>query len=707
MTSKFKWRMQSEAAECGLVCVAACMEMLGSDADLVSMRQRFSVSSRGLTLREVSDIAAAQDLTTRAVKCEVQELAEVRLPAILHWKFNHFVVLTGVTRKGKYRLIDPALGEREVSAAELNEAFTGIALEVTAAPGFQPRKKKSALNLLSLVSLKNGVGLGILQALLLSLFLQAYVIGSPFLLQLAVDESAMKGDRELLMTLAIGFALFAVFNASAELLRGIALQRVSALMNWDMTSRLFHHMLRLPLAWFQRRRLADALTRFDSLDPVRLLFANGLVAALLDGVLSIGVLTAMLVYSPSLALIVIVSTLLVAVLKIGTVPKGIQLGAKVLQTSIAEKGKRIETLRAMQTIKLMCGEGDRERDWANKFAETVGASQNSAHFQIGVRSVQTAIDSLSWIVLVYVGIGSVIEASLSVGMFYAFVAYRQQFSARVSNLIDQLVAWRMLDLHSDRLADIALQSREDGIDAPAPLAQSGGGAIELDAVAFRYGQYEPFVLRDLSLQVEEGEFVAITGPSGSGKSTLLKVLTGLYPPTVGDVRFGGISAKALGPAGVRRRMGVVMQDDELLAGSILDNVSFFEEKADIERVWHCLELAAIADDVRKFPMRLQTIMGDMGSSLSGGQRQRLFLARALYRQPKILVLDEATSNLDLSRERAVHRHLRDLNVTRIVVSHRPETMRMADRTLILADRRLLIADASALSALMGEPPIAA
>ena len=694
-------RMQSEISECGLACIAVCLQIHGVDTDLSTLRQRFSSSSRGLTFKEIAEIAAMLDLATRAVKCEVSDLSKLATPAILHWNFNHFIVYRRRSLRGKYQLFDPLAGEMEVDETLMSNSFTGIALEVFTSPGFQKRKERSPLSLWSLLRFRGGVGASLAQALLVSLVLQAYVLASPFFLQLAVDEAVLKGDTELLFTLALGFGLFSLFNAGAEVLRGFALQRVSSLLSWDMTSRLFHHMLRLPLSWFQRRRLADALTRFDSLEPIKALISNGFIAGVFDGVLSVALLIAMLIYAPYLALVAILITTLITATRLISIPTALGLGVKALQSSIAEKGKRIETLRAMQTIKLMSGESDRERDWANRFGDSVVASQANANFQVGIRSVQTLLEGTGSVILVYLASKSVLAGSMSVGMLYAFLGYRQQFGARVTNLIDQIVAWRMLDLHSDRLADIAMQQREDGIDQPVLSESSINGQIELTNVSYRYSSFEPFVLRNISILIEEGELIAIIGPSGIGKSTLLKVLLGLYPVTSGEVRYDGLPITAVGLNTVRKSLGVVMQDDELLSGSILENVCFFNSQPDHDLVWKSLSLAAIDDEVRKMPMQIHTLIGDMGSNLSGGQRQRLLLARALYRQPRILILDEATSNLDVMRERRIHQSLNELAITRIIVTHRPETMRLADRVLKFEQGRLVLTDAK--SGLKKEP----
>lgn len=404
----------------------------------------------------------------------------------------------------------------------------------------------------------------------------------------------------------------------------------------------------------------------------------------------------MFVFAPVLACVVLATLALYVTIRLATIPWTMKLGAAALSASIAEQGKRIETLRAMQTIKVMAAESEREGDWANKLAQTVKANQSSAIAQIVVGGTQSALDMLSLILIVFLGVQGIIANKMTIGVLYAFLSYRGQFSARAQSFIEQFVSARMLELHTYRLADIALHPLEPGIDQGMSSAVEMKGGIELRNVVFGYAPHEQPILRGVNIRIEPGEFVAIVGPSGTGKSTLLKVMTGLYPTSGGEVLIDGLSLSSWGPRAVRRNLGVVMQDDELLSGSIAENVAFFAEDVNVERVWSSLRAASIDAEVMAMPMRAETMVGDMGSSLSGGQKQRILLARALYRQPCILILDEATSHLDMGREKSINIALQQLSVTRVIVAHRRETVAAADRVIhieggvVVSDRRRIV-----------------
>ncbi len=690
MFNKRYWRVQSEVSECGLACLSICSSILGAELDMSTLRRKYHNSQRGVDLNQLIALASTLDMQCRPVRCEPEDLRHLTLPAILHWKLNHFVVLERVSRT-RFHIIDPAHGSMTLDRTELSDAFTGVAVEVNTTPSFRPRKQRSPLNIWSMLRFRGGIGTALIHTLVYSVILQCFVLLSPFFMQLAVDEGILRNDSNFLITLSVGFAFVAIFNSVAEAMRGVTLQRASALMGWDMSRRLFHHMVSLPLTWFHRRRLADALSRMESIDPIRQLVSNGLIGAILDGVLALGIIIFMFIYSPVIALVALCSSFIYVLVKLASLPISMKVGMASLQAGIAERGTRIETLRAMQSIKTMGGEFTRESLWANKYANLVRASLQTAYLQIGIGASRTLLDGLSMVIIIYLGTNAVLKGEFTIGALYAVVAYRQQLSTRLATLVDQCISWRLTELHSDRIADIALHPSEDGFDKDPTRAELIEGQIELRSVYFQYAAQEPPVLKDISLKINVGEFVAITGPSGCGKSTLVKVLTGLYPPSAGEVLFDGTSISAWGARVVRQRIGVVMQDDELLTGSILENISFFADCPDVDYAWHCLEIAAIREDVQRMPMQLETLVGDMGSTLSGGQKQRLLLARALYRQPAVLVLDEATANLDLAREQTIFFSLNALNATRILITHRPDTLRLANR-LIRMERGRIVSD---------------
>lgn len=331
---------QSEAAECGLACLGMAAHLCGSEIDLPWLRQNFPISLRGATLRDLAVIASGIGMTTRAIRCEPEDFVQLRTPAILHWGFQHFVLLKKVRGKKIY-IFDPSRGDRTVDLVEAREFFTGVAMEVAATPAFKKRRQRPPLKISSLLSFTPDIKRGLFQAVILSVIIQIYVIASPFYIQSAIDGGALQGDAQLLTALAIGFGLFALFNAGAEALRGVALQKVGSLLSWDMSQRLFRHMIRLPLPWFQKRRLADAMMRFQALDPLKSLIANGLIAALMDGLLAITTLVMMFVYAPLLAWVTVIGVAIYFTIRVAGLPIMLRFSADALQASVGEQSKRM------------------------------------------------------------------------------------------------------------------------------------------------------------------------------------------------------------------------------------------------------------------------------------------------------------------------------------------------------------------------------
>lgn len=343
----------------------------------------------------------------------------------------------------------------------------------------------------------------------------------------------------------------------------------------------------------------------------------------------------------------------------------------------------METVRGMQSIRLFGRSDERRSGWMNSLTEEFNANLRIAKLSVSYQTANTFLFNSERVIVIWLAALAVLNNAFSVGMMFAFISYKDQFSQRMASLIDKLFELRMIRLHGERLADIVLTEAEvenamAEVD-PSLLSPS----IEIKNLSFRYSDSEPEVIKELNLSISAGQCVAITGPSGCGKTTLMKLLLGLLSPTDGEIRVGNVALGHIGMANYRNMLGTVMQDDTLFAGSIADNIAFFDPMIDMQRVHQCAQLAAIATEIAAMPMAFNTLIGDIGTGLSGGQKQRILLARSLYKQPKILVLDEATSHLDVWNEQAVNQAIQKIPLTRIIVAHRPETIQMAERIIVL------------------------
>ena len=678
--------MQTEGAECGLACLAMIAGAHGLQTDLATLRRRFPISSRGLTMADVVRIADALHLQSRPLRAELEEVEQLQTPCILHWDLTHFVVLVSV-RRGVATIHDPARGLRRLKLAELSPHFTGVALELQPGPDFKPARERRDPRLRALLGPVGGLRRGLAQVLLLALALEAFMLLTPFFMQWVVDDVLVSGDRDLLLTLGIAFALLVLIQVLTAAGRAWAVLVLSATLNLQWLLNVFAHLLRLPLGWFEKRQVGDIWSRFMAVQQIQKALTTSFAEAVLDGLMVVLTLAMMAVYSLRLTAVA-----LLAVLAYGAL-RWIFLGPLRLSTEEAlvnearQSSHFLESLRGMQAIKLFGAQLDRRNRFAALVADTMNADIRTRKLELGMALAQRALFGLERVAVIWLGALLVLDRRLSVGMLFAFFAYKEQFALRVAGLVDKWVALRMLRVQGERLADIVLTPPETD-DAGAALLPEPAPGVELIDVSFRYAEGEPEVLHKLKLRIEPGESVAITGPSGCGKTTLLKLMLGILAPTAGELRVGGVPLQRLGMARWRQMVGVVMQDEPLFSGSVADNISFFDPQADREWVEHCARIAAVHDDIAAMPMGYHTLIGELGLAVSGGQKQRLLLARALYKRPRILLLDEATSALDLDRERIVNQAVRQLALTRIIVAHRPETIASATRVIALADGRV-------------------
>jgi ATP-binding cassette subfamily B protein RaxB len=677
--------IQAEAAECGLACLAMIASYHGHRIDLGTLRRRHPVSLKGVTLRGLIQVANQLHLACRPLRFELDHLRQLRLPAIVHWDLNHFVVLKAVKHKGIV-VHDPASGEKSYPIAEASKHLTGVALELSPMGDFAPKNESARLPLGIFWGQMPGITSTLGQIFILSIILELLVIAAPFYMQLTVDEVIARGDVDLLLVLALGFGLLSAISVASTAVRSHIILVLQNTLHLQIGARLFHHLLRLPIAYFEKRHIGDILWRFRSIEPIRNLFAEGLIAAAIDGLMAIATLVMIFVYSPRLALVVLVALLLYATLRLALFRMFWDRTQAIIQCGSQENSTFIETIRAIQSVKLFNRESEREGHWLNRYADFVNANVRLGRTRISFKTINESIFSLENIVTVYLAARLVLDNVMTVGMIFAFMSYKRHFIEKTILLIEKAIEFRLLDLHLERLSDIALSPLERGHDRPLTYMKQIQGGIELRNVCFRYAETERFILENINLTVEPGKFVTIMGPSGGGKTTLMKIMLGLLEPTSGEVLIDGIPLSTIGVTSYREQVAAVMQEDQLLSGSIADNICFFDSTFDQERMILCAQMAEVHEEIMAMPMGYNSLIGDMGSSLSGGQKQRVLLARALYRQPKILFLDEGTAHLDVEKEREVNNCLRRLNITRISIAHRPEMMSGADTILRIGTR---------------------
>lgn len=675
-----------EATECGLACMTMVARFHGHDVDLGGMRQHFPLSMTGATLRSMMALAERLGLATRALRTDIRALHKVRTPAILHWDLNHFVVLKQATRRA-FVLHDPALGRRKLNTAELSKHFTGVVLEVMPTARIQRVAARQKTRLRDLWSRIDGFWPALLQVLGLSVILQVAVFVGPFYLQLTVDEAIGTGDVDLLSVLALGFGGLLFLRVSVTTLRAWALQAIGFLLGFQMVGNLVHHLLRLKTEFFEKRHVGDILSRMGSSGPIQAAITQGVISTIIDGAMAVIAAMILFLYSSTLAWLVVGMVLLSLVVTFALYPAQRLRTEEQIIAGAREQSHLIETVRASTVVKVMGREVERENAWRNHFAEVTNASFGVGKLSIVMTSSQGLIAGLQTILVVYFASRTILAGEgFSIGMLFAFLSYRQTFTDRCMALINQLVQFSYLRLHLDRVGDIVHAPR-DVVD-DSPTMEETSGAVSARKLSFRYGSTDALVLDNVDLDIPVGAFVAVIGPSGGGKTTLLKLLLGLYPPTSGEILLDGRPATPAMWRRWRADVGVVAQDDLLLSGTIADNIAFFDPDIEMSRVQEAAGAAKVHEDIARMPMQYLSLVGDMGAALSSGQRQRILLARALYRRPKILILDEGTANLDPLTEAQIVELVASMPITRIVVAHRPALVNAADTAYWVANGKI-------------------
>ena len=673
---------QTEVAECGLACLAMIASYHGYKTDLLTLRRQFSISLKGSKLQDLIDLGRKLKLLSRAVKLNLEDLKYLKTPCILHWDLDHFVVLKKVS--GKTAIIhDPAIGIIKYKMSEVSDHFTGVAMELTPASDFTKKKDKTKLRLMDLWHSITGIKLPLAQVILLSLALEVFAIVSPLFMQLVTDHILVANDFSLLHVLAAGFGLLAIIQVITEYARAWIIMFLSNILNIQLTANLAHHLFKLPLDFFEKRHMGDIVSRFGSIGAIQQKISTDFVEGIVDGFMVIATLVVMLVYSYKLAAIAFAALMLYIVIRILFYPTFKRQNQELLVVSAKENSIFMESIRAILPLKIFGKEAQRENIWQNTYAEKLNTGIHVGKLGLIYRLINHFIFGTENIIIIILGATAVMNHEFTIGMLLAYISYSGQFTSKAQAMVDKVIEYKMISIHLERVADIALTDPEKDpkSDTAAPKTMQGG--IQIKNLCFRYSEQDPYIFKNLSFEIKPGESVAIVGQSGCGKTTLMKVLLRLLTPSSGDIFVDGVDINKMSLHNYRSQIAAVMQDDTLLSGSIAENICFFDTKPDQDHIHACAKLAAIHEDIINMPMAYQSLVGDMGTTLSGGQKQRVLLARALYSQPKILFLDEATSHLDTHNESIINHHVKHIGITRIFVAHRKETVAIADRVIDL------------------------
>lgn len=675
--------LQAERAECGLACIAMVAAYFGCKTDLNTLRRDFPVSGRGANLTDVMTTAQSLQLTARPLKLELEDLQQLQLPAVLHWDMTHFVVLKSVNRKGIV-IHDPAAGSRRYTWAECSRHFTGVALELMPGQAFSLQSRALRSQLTDLFRTYPGFYLAIGQLFILSLFLQLASVGSAFYMQLVIDEGLAKQDHDIIAVLAIGFFMLALTNVAMTFARSTVQLYFSNQLGFQMAGNVFQHLLSLPVDYFAKRHVGDLVSRFGSIREIRRIITEDLVTVVLDGIFALITLAVMFYFSVVLAAVVLGFVCLLTVLKLAMIPRVQAMQEQIIVAEAKTSTGLMENMRTIEIIKFYCRELQRLTLWRNLYAEQINTQVALTRLTINLEAIYGLLFALENILVIYLAAQLVLQGEITLGFLTAFIALKGNFSTSIRSFVEKLVQIRLVTLQLERVSDITCAEKElETLQLPV-IRRPLSGDLQLKNVSYAYPGADETILRDINVDIHAGELIAIVGPSGSGKSTLMKLMAGLLPASSGSVSVSDNDIRHLGLRQYRDGCAGVLQGDQLLSGTIIDNITLFDDDVDYARLAQVAGMAQIDDFVSRLPMGFNSLIGDMGSIMSAGQGQRILLARAFYKQAKFLFLDEATANLDPDTEAKILRQLRELDATVVFVTHRPAPLEMADRVINLA-----------------------
>lgn len=679
---------QTEASECGLACLSMICSFYGKQVDLLQLRQQFNLSSRGVNLHAIKAIASELEMSSRALSVDLQELHAVRKPCILHWDFNHFVVLIKVDKNSAV-IHDPAFGRRVISMPELSQHFTGVVLEVWPGTTFSVQKKQNRLKASTLLKNINGLMTSLAKIFFLSLVIELISLLLPVGTQLVTDNVIASGDYGLLNIICLGLFILILLRLTISIIRSWTMLILGTLIDVQWSFSLFSHLIKLPTTFFERRKLGDIQSRFHSLDVIRATFTTGLTGSIIDTLMLMGLLVMMFLYNLQLSMIVVSFTAIYTFIRFATYRYYRQLSEEELIKEARLNSYFMETLYGIATIKIQGMTDLRINNWFNLFSDKVNTGIRLTRMDLFFGGVVSFIAACDQIVILWVSGRLMMDSHLTIGMFIAFNTFRSQFYDRINALINFIIQLKLINLYNERVADIALQEASSST-ATSPLRLPHGAlTLETQDLTYRYDNHADPIFSKLNLTIHAGESIAITGASGAGKSTLMKVLCGLFEPSNGCVRINGIDIKQLGFEHYAERIACIMQEDKLFSGSIKENITGFRPDIDEQWMVQCAIASHIHNDILKLPMGYETLIGELGEGLSGGQKQRIYIARALYRKPGILFMDEATSHLDKTSESQVNQSIQEMNITRIIIAHRETTISSADRVFVINGAELL------------------
>lgn len=684
---------QVAEADTGLIAFLQLLAFLQVNADPGQILHERGGGTAPFDVGDMLRTAKRLGVKARSVTTSPEKLPDVPLPAIAEGCDGRYFLIARAAEppaqageeSGVRALIQrPDASEPELwTEAQLAELWTGRLVLMTTREALAGTKRRFDVTwfLPFLVKYRRPL----IQVLVASFVIQIVALVSPIFFQLVIDKVLVNGTLSTLDVLAIGLTVVFVWETLLTSARQWLLSHTTSRVDAELGASLYRHMLNLPLGYFETRRVGDTIARVRELETIREFLTGPALGVGLDLLFTVVFLAVMYLYSPILTLVVALSLPLYMLITFVVVPP--------LRRRLDEKFNRgadsqaflVESVGAVRTLKSMSVEPRMRADWERKLAAYVGTGFSVARLAVWGSGAVQLVSKLTTVLILYIGAKQVIGGNLTVGGLVAFNMLAGRVAMPILRLAQLAQDVQQVKISIDRLGDVLNAKPEPEHDPNRAALPAIQGRVQFERVRFRYIPDQPDVLKGIDLDIAPGEVIGVVGPSGSGKSTLTSLIQRLHVPTQGRVLVDGVDLMLVDPSWLRRQVGVVLQENELLNRSVRDNIALADPIASMERVIEAAQLAGAHDFILQLPYAYDTVLEERGRNLSGGQRQRIAIARALMNDPRILILDEATSALDAESEEIVQANLKSMAAGRtvIIVAHRLSAVRSADRIITI------------------------
>lgn len=686
-------RLQMEAVECGAACLGIILAYYGRFEPLEKLRAECDVSRDGSKANNILKAARNYGLKAKGLKRETEQLADLNMPCILFWNFNHFLILEKIDKKkNKVYINDPAEGHKIITYQELEDGFTGVVLTFELEDSFEQGGKVPNI-LTTLQNRLKGYQKDVLFISLLTLLLVVPAAISPIFVQFFIDEILIDQEKNWLLPLLVGMTLTAFLRGWLEYLKNYYLSALETKMALSTASQFFWHVLRLPIPFFQQRYTGDIAQRLEANEKVAKMLSHEVAKNILEGVLGIFYWILMLLYSPILALVALLLAI-INIIALQTISKKREESYSRLQQAEGKlQGVTTNGLQLMETLKANGDEDNFFQKWAGYQAKTLKAEQDLGYLSLQLDLIPPFLQALNILIILTLGSWLVMEGIMTIGMLVAFQSFSHSFAQPVEHWVAlggklQETKGDIQRLHDVLQAPIDPQTHSDFLfQNQKPnfeiITQKLEGYIEFRDVTFGYSRLNPPLIENFNLKIKPGERVALVGGSGSGKSTIAKLLAGLYQPWQGEILLDGKPRKDIPREIINNSLSVVDQDIFLFEGKAKDILTIWDNTIPDNWILQAAKDAQIHTILTSRKGGYEAIIAEGGKNLSGGQRQRFEIARALVKNPSILILDEATSALDPLTEKQIENAIKKRACSVLVVAHRLSTIRDSDEIIVM------------------------